>query len=81
MLSTGRAAAVGHATGAAEELTPAPRSKWLRRTFVTLVALCVFVLVFGLLITVLGEEWVLVSLLLEASEEVPKGSGLIHVCD
>jgi hypothetical protein len=30
---------------------------------------------------VLREEWMVVALLLKASKEVPKGSGLIHVCD
>jgi hypothetical protein len=40
---------------------------------------CMFLSTFMFLITTLREEGVAVALLLKASEEVPEGSGLIHI--
>jgi hypothetical protein len=40
---------------------------------------CMVLSTFIFLVTVLGEEWVAVALLLKAGKEVPEGSGLIHI--
>lgn len=40
-----------------------------------------FVLLSTFFIGVLREEGMVITLLLKAGKEVPKGSGLIHVCD
>lgn len=39
------------------------------------------VLVFVVAVTVLTKERMIVALLLEASEEIPEGSGVVHVVE
>lgn len=50
------------------------------RTVLAVVFFTVLVLV-ATILTVLTEERMVVALLLEASEEIPEGSGVVHVIE
>ena len=71
-----RAATVRHSPFATKEMTPSERCKGILSVLGWHLAI-----VFGTVVTVLCKEWVLRALLLEASNEVPEGSGVVHVCD
>jgi hypothetical protein len=63
---------IRHSPTTAEELlTPSPRTEGFLRTLVVFAAL---MLVLGLIVPMLGEEWVLRALLLKVCDEVPEGS-------
>ena len=66
---------MGEAVTTKEVVTETPRLERRRRLAARLVLLSTFFM------GVLREEGMVVTLLLKASKEVPKGSGLIHVCD
>jgi hypothetical protein len=72
----GRGSTVRNSPVTAEELmTPSPRAEWRRvLAFVTLTVLVVA-------IAILTKERMVVALLLEASEEIPEGSSVVHIIE
>ena len=72
----GRGSTVRNSPVTTEELmTPSPRVEW--RRVLTFVALTVLVIA----VVILTKERVVVALLLEASEEIPEGSSVVHVIE